>query len=102
MKAVGIKQLKAHLSQYIREVRGGETVLVTDRDEVVAEIRPAHRQPRPAESIDEILDRLAEEGQVTRASVPKGNWVPKFKGAGLPSEEVDKILDELRKDSREE
>ncbi len=41
MKAVGIKQLKARLSEYLREVRRGETLLVTDRDEVIAELRPA-------------------------------------------------------------
>ena len=43
MKSVGVKQLKARLSEYIRLVRTGETVLITDRDEVVAELRPAHR-----------------------------------------------------------
>jgi antitoxin (DNA-binding transcriptional repressor) of toxin-antitoxin stability system len=38
MKAVGIKVLKNNLSRYLRDVRAGETVLVTDRDEVIAEI----------------------------------------------------------------
>ena len=46
MKAVGVKQLKARLSEYVRLVKAGETILVTDRDEVVAELRPAQRQPR--------------------------------------------------------
>jgi antitoxin (DNA-binding transcriptional repressor) of toxin-antitoxin stability system len=41
MKSVGVKQLKSRLSEYLRLVRGGETVFVTDRDEVVAELRPA-------------------------------------------------------------
>lgn len=39
MKAVGIKVLKNKLSEYLRMVQGGEVVLVTDRGEVVAEIR---------------------------------------------------------------
>ena len=43
MKAVGIRELKARLSQYIREVRRGEVVLVTDRGEVVAELRQPGR-----------------------------------------------------------
>jgi antitoxin (DNA-binding transcriptional repressor) of toxin-antitoxin stability system len=38
MKTVGIKLLKNNLSLYLREVRSGETVMVTDRDEVIAEI----------------------------------------------------------------
>jgi antitoxin (DNA-binding transcriptional repressor) of toxin-antitoxin stability system len=40
MKTVGIRELKNRLSEYIREVRSGESVLVTDRGEVVAELAP--------------------------------------------------------------
>jgi prevent-host-death family protein len=43
MRAVGVRELKARLSAYLRLVRGGEEVLVTDRGEVVAELCP----PRP-------------------------------------------------------
>jgi len=39
MKQVGIRELKDHLSEYIRHVREGEVVMVTDRGEVVAELR---------------------------------------------------------------
>lgn len=40
MRTVGLKVLKNRLSEYIRIVAGGEVVLVTDRDRVVAELRP--------------------------------------------------------------
>jgi antitoxin (DNA-binding transcriptional repressor) of toxin-antitoxin stability system len=40
MKAVGIKTLKNRLSEYVRMASRGEVVLVTDRDQVVAELRP--------------------------------------------------------------
>lgn len=40
MKAVGLRELKNRLSEYIRDVRSGESVLVTDRGEVVAQIGP--------------------------------------------------------------
>jgi len=40
MRAVGLKVLKNKLSEYVRLVAGGETVLVTDRDRVVAELVP--------------------------------------------------------------
>lgn len=40
MKIVGIKLLKDKLSEYVRLAAGGETVLVTDRNEVVAELGP--------------------------------------------------------------
>ncbi len=38
MKTVGVRELKNRLSEYIRRVRSGEGVLVTDRGEVVAEL----------------------------------------------------------------
>lgn len=37
MLAVGIKVLKNRLSEYVRLAAGGETVLVLDRNRVVAE-----------------------------------------------------------------
>lgn len=39
MIAVGVRELKAQLSRYLREAAAGETVLVTDRGRVVAELR---------------------------------------------------------------
>ena len=98
MKAVGVKQLKARLSEYLRYVRAGETILVTDRDEVVAEIRPARRQPRRVEDIEQILDSLAESGQLTRASIPKGKWTWRVRGLGLEPGTAARILDEIRSD----
>ena len=46
MRSVGLKVLKNKLSEYVRLVANGETVLVTDRDRVVAELVP----PRPGRS----------------------------------------------------
>ena len=40
MRSVSIKLLKNRLSEYIRLAAAGETVLVTDRDRVVAELGP--------------------------------------------------------------
>ena len=40
MRKVGIKALKNQLSKHIRAVAAGETILVTDRDRTVAELRP--------------------------------------------------------------
>jgi prevent-host-death family protein len=47
MRAVGIKVLKNKLSEYIRMAERGETVLVTDRDRVVAEIVPPETSRSP-------------------------------------------------------
>jgi len=40
MKTVGVRELKNRLSEYIRQARSGEGVLVTDRGQVVAELTP--------------------------------------------------------------
>lgn len=98
MKAVGVKQLKARLSEYLRLVKTGETVLITDRDEVIAELRPAHRQPAAALSLEEQLRVLADAGETTRPSLPKGEWTWKVKGLGLPAGTAARLLDEIRGD----
>lgn len=40
MSKVGIADLKAHLSQHLRKVRGGRTLTIVDRDTPVAQIIP--------------------------------------------------------------
>jgi antitoxin (DNA-binding transcriptional repressor) of toxin-antitoxin stability system len=40
MRAVGVRELKNRLSEYLRAVREGECVYVTDRGRVIAELRP--------------------------------------------------------------
>ena len=40
MISVGVRDLKNRLSEYLRRVRSGESVLITDRGEVVAELLP--------------------------------------------------------------
>ena len=53
MRAVGLKVLKNRLSEYVRLAAGGEVVLVTDRDRVVAELVPpsADRSPVLADAL---------------------------------------------------
>ena len=61
MKAVAVKELKNRLSSYLREVRDGEVVLVTDRGRVVAELRqPSSGTPLAAH--DRAIERLRAEG----------------------------------------
>ena len=69
MRSVGIKILKNKLSEYIRLAARGETVLVTDRDRVVAELGPP--QPgRSTQSVDDFVAQGAREGWLTPAKTP--------------------------------
>lgn len=49
MKTVTIAELRNRLSEYLRAVRSGETVLVLNRDQPVARILPAESAPPPLE-----------------------------------------------------
>lgn len=58
MKTVGLRELKNRLSRYIRHVRAGHAVAVTDRGHVVAELQPPVELPLGSR-IDPALARLA-------------------------------------------
>jgi antitoxin (DNA-binding transcriptional repressor) of toxin-antitoxin stability system len=64
MRAVGLKVLKNKLSEYIRVAASGETVLVTDRDRVVAEIVPPQAGRSPLLS-DALLADAVRAGWLT-------------------------------------
>ena len=68
MQAVGIKTLKNRLSEYVRAAAAGETVLVTDRGRVVAEL-VAPRVREGASLAEQRMGELIREGLVTPAKV---------------------------------
>jgi antitoxin (DNA-binding transcriptional repressor) of toxin-antitoxin stability system len=77
MKSVGLRELKNRLSEYVRGVRSGEEVLVTDRGEVVAElVRPGRGLDE--RSADSSLVALARQGQLTLGSSNDAALYPKF------------------------
>lgn len=76
MKAVGIKMLKNNLSKYLRDVRSGETVWVTDRDEVIAEIhKPTTPNPGKVTRWESWLNTQERSGSLRKAigSTPPGS-----------------------------
>jgi len=64
MRAVGLRELKNRLSEYVRDVRRGERVLVTDRGEVVAELVPPGHSSQAA-GIPPGLEALSRSGLAT-------------------------------------
>jgi antitoxin (DNA-binding transcriptional repressor) of toxin-antitoxin stability system len=92
MRSVGLKVLKNRLSEYVRLAAGGETVLVTDRDRVVAEIVPpqAGRSPMLA---DALLADAVRDGWVTPPVLP---------GSGPPPRKPVLAFDELMRDLRQD
>ena len=82
MRAVGLKVLKNKLSEYIRLVQSGETILVTDRDRVVAEIVPPSEGRSPAVA-DAVLAELVRKGWITPAARPLAGAPPRAPVATL-------------------
>lgn len=95
MKAVGLKVLKNKLSEYVRLAERGETVLVTDRDRVVAELVPPERTRSPVLA-DALLAEVVRKGWITppvlaASTPPPRNPVTSFR-------KLQKELEEDRSD----
>lgn len=92
MRSVGIKTLKNKLSEYVRLAASGETVLVTDRDRVVAELVPP-RQDRSPILADALLANAVREGWLTPPSLRDGQPPPR-----VPAASTAQLMAELAAD----
>lgn len=92
MRSVGLKVLKNKLSEYVRLAERGETILVTDRDRVVAEIVP----PEPSRSpvlADAVLAEAVRQG-----------WImpPALSSKGVPPRNPVMLFRELKRELDED
>lgn len=90
MQPVGIKNLKNKLSEYIRAVAAGETVLVTDRGRVVAELVPPRVRSRESPA-EQRMGELIRKGLMAPAKVPSRARLPRRK----PVAELGQVLRDL-------
>ena len=81
MKQVRVAELKARLSEYLRAVRGGQTIAVLDRDTPIAQIVPIH-------------DRSTLRIRKPAPGTPPLRRVPLPKPASLDIDVVELLLDE--------
>jgi antitoxin (DNA-binding transcriptional repressor) of toxin-antitoxin stability system len=92
MRAVGLKTLKNKLSEYVRMAASGETILVTDRDRVVAEL-VAPRTGRAEHLADAQLADAVRNGWLTPPTLPVTGSPPR-----RPVARLDVLLTELAAD----
>lgn len=92
MRAIGIKALKDRLSEYVRLAANGETVLVTDRDRVVAELGPP-RAGRAEQASDAALAEAVRNGWLSPPLVAPDAPPPRY-----PLAPLDELLRELGED----
>jgi antitoxin (DNA-binding transcriptional repressor) of toxin-antitoxin stability system len=79
VKTVGIKDLKNNLSAYLREVRRGTRILVSDRGNVVAELHEPTGVYSTSDSPDPILGEWVRRREVI---------LPRRKKSSLPESGV--------------
>ncbi len=96
MQSVGIKTLKNRLSEYVRAAAAGETVLVTDRGQVVAEL-VSPRVRADASPAEQRLGELMRQGLLAPAKVSPKARLPRRRPLA-PIAEVLRELDDSRAD----
>ncbi len=82
--SVGIRELKTNLSKYLRQVKTGQTVVITERGEPIGRIVPEGR------SLEERLQILAATGllQQVGGKLPVIQAVAVNRGSGQVSDLV--------------
>ena len=89
MKTVPLAELEHHFRRYLRDLTDGEIILVTDRGQVVAELR----QPSP-EGVLGLRERLVSRGVLVEG-LPQGAHA--YQPSPLPhAVEADDLLDAER------
>lgn len=91
MRSIGVRELRQNASRYLREVKRGQTVEVTEYGEPIARLVPI-----PHEST---YERMVAEGRIRPARgdlLKLGSPLKPKPGVPLPSE----VLEKLRADER--
>mgnify|MGYP000049957234 CR=1 FL=1 len=74
MEKVGVRELRLHLSRYLKGVKQGRQLLITERGKVIARIVPVEGAGKE-EGVKAVLLHLADKGYVTlpqRWEKPRG------------------------------
>ncbi|MEP7357515.1 MAG: type II toxin-antitoxin system prevent-host-death family antitoxin [Anaerolineales bacterium] len=81
---VGIRDLKSQLSAYLREVKNGQTIVITDHGQVVARLVPV------AKSLDERLKAMVAAGLAdwNGETLPPVKYQPRVRGSRTVSDLV--------------
>lgn len=93
MKAVGIRELKAHISRHLRDVTAGASLAVTARGRIIATIHPA--PDRAAGPVIEWAGSFVAQGKADwHGGKPRG-----LKGAARPTAKAS-VSDAVLQDRR--
>ena len=83
LKTVGIKELKNNLSSYLHDVQRGVTVLISNRNDIIAELHEPYGQMNISGNMNALLLAWAQAGTI---SLPKYEKQPlELSCVNLPS-----------------
>lgn len=68
MITVGIKNLRNSLSKYINIVKTGETIVITDHNQIVAELRPSEQTVTDSSLLNEYLEEQSIHGSIIKST----------------------------------
>ncbi|MEA2562495.1 MAG: hypothetical protein QOH06_3999 [Acidobacteriota bacterium] len=92
MRAVALRDLQDNLGEYVHMAEGGERVLITDRDRVVAELVPP-REDRSPWGGDSPLAAAVRQGWITPPTATGSPLPPR-----IPIAPLSELLRELADD----
>jgi antitoxin (DNA-binding transcriptional repressor) of toxin-antitoxin stability system len=99
MPSTGIRDLKNNLSRYLRELRVGQSLIITDHGRAVAELRAIEQAgPQQSRSSRERYAQLIASGAIrpaTERGDPLANW-PRARDVLLPPGTVAALIEEDR------
>jgi prevent-host-death family protein len=93
VETIGVRELRQNASRYLRLVKAGERVAVTERGQLIAYLVPANEKPVS------IIDQLEAAGQYRRAVGSLADVLDPVElppGTKSPSE----VLEEMRNEER--
>lgn len=90
---IGLKILKNKLCEYVRRVAQGETILIADRERVVAELVPPRETLAP-QVADAVLADLVKSGYICPPLQRRGSLGP----IRRPTSKFAELLEELKED----
>lgn len=97
-RTAGVREAKARLSEYLRRVEAGETVLITDRGAVIAELRSPGGPAVDPNATGDAKELAALVSQRLLRPPLVTTRVRKWKGLGLKRGLAQQTLDQLREE----
>lgn len=94
-KTAGIRDLKSRLSSYLKDVKEGEEILISERGKTIARIVPVGT-PREEDKLHSALVKLSRSGQIILPAAYKPPRLPRFRKKVKGAPFSDAVLEDRR------